>query len=350
MALPCRILRCAGQTIKWSRPVWYGIRCPSLASKPTSPDNDFHHCPNVSRREMSQEQAKPPAGRVARALSHPLVRGLLLLAVTAAAVWAIAPQALDLPALASHIRAANPLWVAAAVLAQVVRYAGAGLLMTLSARAAGSSAPGLLSTEAALASGAAARIIPFGGAGGIAVRAAYLKRRGMPEAAIAGYFVLQNLLGTAWLLATLLLAFALGAAAGSDMSSGSIVPLLVVSVVAAVAVVYPVLRPVQSRGLAAALGRRLDELLRSRGRRSTLEESLPGFLMQAVAALRIGSVVRNGLVLAAVFSSWTLLGDTASLHFCAWALDVRTTLSQRYLAYYRGSLARLCVGMAYGMA
>ncbi len=296
---------------------------------------------------MPQAQPQAPTSRLRRSLSHPLVRGFLLLALAAAAVWAIAPEALNLPALASHLRAADPWCVAAAALAQVGRYAGAGLLMTLSARAAGASAPGWLSTQAALASGAAARIIPFAGAGGIAVRAAYLNRRGMPEAAIAGYFVLQNLLGTAWLLATLVLAIALGA--GGGVSAGSLVPLLLVLFLGVLAVAFPVLRQVRARSLAATLGRRLDNLLRSRGRWSTLEERLPHYLDQAVAALRIGLVVRHGLVLAALFSSATILGDMASLHFCTWALDIRATLSQTVLAYTAASLAGSAVGMPYGM-
>ena len=284
-----------------------------------------------------------------RLARHPLFRGLLLLALLLLAVWVIAPEALDLPSLWGHFRSADPAWLTAAVLAQVARYAGAGLLMTLSARAAGVNAPPGLSSQAALASGAAARIIPFGGAGGIAVRAAYLSRRGMHEAAIAGYFVLQNLLGTAWLLATVLLALLLGAGAGQAGGWGAILPLVVASLLGTALVAYLMLRPERSAALAASLGRRLDSLVRSRGRRSSLEEALPRILDQAAAALRIGSVIKFGLLLAAFFSSWTILGDMASLHFSVWSLGVRATVPHTVLAYTAASLAGSAVGMPYGM-
>lgn len=299
---------------------------------------------------MSERPNRTWKQRLRDLAGHPLVRGLVLLAIVLLAIWAIAPEVLDFPSLLQRISTADPWWIAAAVLAQTARYIGAGLLMSLSARAAGVSAPAGRSSQAALASGAAARIIPFGGAGGIAVRAAYLKRQGMPEASIAGYFVLQNVLGTAWLLATLALAVVLGAGTGTgNQSRLSLVPLAVATLLGASAMAALLTHPARSAALAASLGRRLDTFIRSRGRASSLETALPRFLEQAVAALRIGSVVKHGLLLAAFYSSWTILGDMACLHFSVWSLGVSATVPHTILAYTAASLAGTAVGMPYGM-
>lgn len=290
-------------------------------------------------------------GRTLRGvLSIPLVRGILLVLVMLGALWLIAPQALDLPRVVAQVRAASPIWLLAALLAQVARYLGTGLLMTLSARAAGQRVSAAAASSASLASGAAARILPFGGAGGIALRAAFLKRQGVNEAAIAGYFVFQNLLGTAWLIVVSLVAVGLlGASAAAGASPAALIPAAVMAVLAAVGLAQLIRHPDTAHRLAAGAGRRLDALLRRCGRDSALESKLPYLLSQALAALNIGAHVRGGLWLAALYSSWTILGDILSLHFSGQALGLSASLSQGVVAYAAASLAGSAVGMPAGV-
>ena len=117
---------------------------------------------------------------------------VVLLALTAA--WALAPQALDLPLLLDRFASARPGPLLLVVALQALRYFGTGLLMSLFARSLGFRAAPLTASLVALASGAASKLVPVAGAGGIAVRCAYLKRCGVDDAAIGGYFVLQNVL------------------------------------------------------------------------------------------------------------------------------------------------------------
>ncbi|NPV09506.1 MAG: flippase-like domain-containing protein [Anaerolineae bacterium] len=300
---------------------------------------------------MSSRTPTNLAASVRKLASIPLVRSSLLAALLLLALWLIAPQALDLPRVLGQIQAAALPWLLASLAAQVARYLGTGLLMALSARAAGRHISARAASEASLASGAAARLLPLGGAGGIAVRAAFLKRQGVGEAAIAGYFVLQNLLGTAWLIVILLPAAGIvgtGIAPGGA-TMAEFVPLAAAALAAGALIALLARRPELAHWIATATGRAADAILGSRRPNPPLQARLPLLLEEALSALNIGAQIRCGLWVAAFYSSWTILGDTLSLHFSVLALGLPVSLSQTVVAYGAASLAGSAVGLPAGV-
>lgn len=290
--------------------------------------------------------------KLSAAVRSPLFRSLVLLVLMAAAIWLLAPQALDLPRLAERARSASPWLLAAALVPQIARYVGGGLLMALCAHASGAHVSGLAASEAALASGAASRVLPFGGAGGMAVRLAFLKRAGMDDPAIAAYFLLQNVLGTASLLTLLAAAIAVGY--GSDDSNGALTesPLpLFLGIALGIALIALFRRqPPWLSSLLAWMGRQADRLwARLTGRSTHLEESLPHAIPRMREALDLGRVARFGLAQGAFYSLWTILGDVLSLYLVGEAMGFAAGPAAAVLSYAAGSFAASVTGMPGGL-
>lgn len=279
------------------------------------------------------------------------LRPAILLALLLVALWALAPQAAEIPRVAGHFRNARPLPLLLALLMQVARYLGAGLLISLCARSAGKTAPALVSASAALASGAAARIVPVGGAGGLAVRYSFLKRRGLDEASIGGYFVLQNVLGTA----TLVIVFAASLlytrlSGGGSAGLAAVVPAL--ATIAGFVALYLWLsrRPADAARAGAAAGRIVEALAARLLRRAlACERSFAGAVTSLAHTLTFGGGGPARLALALFYSSWTIVGDIASLHFATIAVGSTATVATTVVAYALSSFAASAAAMPAGL-
>jgi len=278
------------------------------------------------------------------------LRPLLVILLLLAATWALAPQALDAPRLWGYVRRAAPVPLALAFLCQVPRYLGAGFLMSLCTRHLERPAPMILSGEVALASAAASRILPIGGAGGVAVRFAYLKRCGMSQAAIGGYLLLQNVLGSSVLVAIFLVALLQHGLGGNEgIRLGVVVPSLASVGVLGGALALLARRPRAADRAAKALGGGVDRLLRRFGRSPSFEVRL----LEAMASLRhslaAGVGGKWGLIEGLFYSSWTVAGDMASLHLAAVALHFGAAPAQTVVAYTVSSFAASAVAMPAGL-
>jgi uncharacterized protein (TIRG00374 family) len=272
----------------------------------------------------------------------------ILLIVLLVAVWALAPQALDLPKLVARFRTARPLPVLIVAVLQACRYLGAGLLMCLFARALGFGASPLAASEVALASGAAAKLIPVAGAGGIAVRFAYLKRCGVGEAAIGGYFLLQNVLGTA-VLVTLFAASVVGSGRAGPHQVQYVAPALLTLVAFATLIVWLRRRPGDARRAGRALGRAGDALARRLGKQWHLEQRFDAGGDSLCQALTLGNTSPWRLAEATFYASWTIVGDIASLYVAGLALGLNAGVGATVVAYSIASFAATAVAMPAGL-
>ncbi|MHB0877909.1 MAG: lysylphosphatidylglycerol synthase domain-containing protein, partial [Anaerolineae bacterium] len=245
-------------------------------------------------------------------------RAPILLLLLLLAVWALAPQALDLPSLVKRFRSARPWPLLLAAALQALRYLGTGLLMCLFAGSLGHRALPLTASQVALASGAASKLVPVAGAGGIAVRFAYLRRCGVADAAIGGYFVLQNVLGTAVLVS---LFVASAAAGGQEQTQMQLVAPAIATLVAFVGLfAWLRRRPGDARRLAGRLGGALDRLAGRLGKEWALQQRLDEGGDSLGRALTLGGTSPWRLAEALFYSSWTIAGDIASLHLVGLAL------------------------------
>ena len=277
-------------------------------------------------------------------------RVLVALAVLCLAAWTLrgqAPAPGQLPQLLRH--ASGPLLLAATAF-QVPRYFGAGLLMRAYARLYGRSLSPWQASAVALASGAAARILPFGGAGGIIVRALYLKAAGLSNAAVATYFVLQNYLGTAVLILLFALALVyqqLTLPSRATSLDGLARPLL--GLVAMVSLTVLLRQyPEQASSVARQLGTACDRLLgRVRRHGRPLAQALPESVLNLGHGLAMGGL--GGFLAALFYSSWTILGDIASFVASIAALGASVSAAQAIAAYALSSFLGSASGLPAGL-
>lgn len=271
----------------------------------------------------------------------------ILLVLLLLVVWALAPQALDLPRLVQRFRSSRPLPLLLIVVLQGLRYLGSGLLMSLFARCLGFRAASLVASEVALASGAASKLVPVAGAGGIAVRFAYLKQCGIGDAAIGGYFVLQNVLGTAVLVTLFVASAAAGGAGGSQLRY--VAPALATLVAFTGLIAWMRRRPGDARRIGAALGRAADRLAARLGKQWHLERRFDGGGDSLGQALTLGNTPPWRLAEALFYSSWTIAGDIASLYVAGLALGLDAGVGANVVAFTAASFAASAMAMPAGL-
>ena len=300
--------------------------------------------------EAGSDEVGPAPGRLAHLWSR--WRAVLISLVLLGAIWFLAPQALDLRRLAGYVAEAAPVPILAAILCQAPRYLGAGFLMSLCTRQLATPAPRWQSAEVALASGAASRLLPVAGAGGIAVRFAYLKRCGLAEPAIAGYFLLQNLLGTASLLLLSLMALAYQRLSGSAalLPAETLLPSLGVVLAAMFVIVLIARRPQAAMFHARQVGAACDRVLQSRlHRNSDCARRLESAASSLATALTMGGRTGPRLTEGLFYSSWTIVGDVASLYLVSLALGCHAGAPAAAIAYAISSVAASAVAMPAGL-
>ena len=277
---------------------------------------------------------------------------LALLILAGLALWLLLPQIEDVPKLAARLRrvALPPLLLALAF--QAPRYLAGGFLMSLCARHLPEPFSGLLGSQVTLASGAAARLLPVGGAGGVAVRYAFLKKRGMDEPGIAAYFLLQNLLG-AIVIVALFLASALYQSAhqsSTTVAAHAVLPTAMAVLAGGSALVGLIRRPEQALKLSHRVGTALDALTtRLFARTWRFAKRLPGAVQSLRQALVLGGGTASGFLKGLGYAFWTVAGDVASLHTVAVALSVPTSLATSVVVYSLGSFAGSAAAMPAGL-
>lgn len=260
--------------------------------------------------------------------------------------WAVAPQALDLPLLLARLGTVRPLPLALAIALQATRYLGTGFLMSLFSACLGVHAPRMVASQVAVASSAAARVVPVAGAGGVAVRYAFLRRCGLGEAAIGGYFLLQNVLGTATLLIVFVIALAFG---GSGAGATSPVPGLLSIVAFAAGYGWLRTHPDSAARTGRAIGQRADAFAARLNRQPRLEAKLARASESLVSGLTMGGAGPWRFAEAFLYSSWTIVGDIASLHVCGIALGAAISPAATVVAYGFSSFAASAMAMPAGL-
>ncbi|MGQ9553080.1 MAG: lysylphosphatidylglycerol synthase transmembrane domain-containing protein [Anaerolineae bacterium] len=277
---------------------------------------------------------------------------MLLFIALLLAVWTLAPQALDLPLLVNRFRHVAVFPLSLALILQAPRYLGTGFLMALCTRSLAVPAPRLLASEVALASGAASKVLPIGGAGGVAVRFAFLRRCGLDQAAVGAYFVLQNMLGTAILALLFLASLAYEGLAGRRhiTSAQAILPALAGLLLFAISLAWLLRHPAQVLRLAARLGKVCDSTT-ARLFRHTLrcQERFPAAMASLWQAFTLGESSKFWLLEGAFYSSWTIIGDIASLHLAGIALGIGVNVAITIFAYAASSFAASAVAMPAGL-
>lgn len=275
-------------------------------------------------------------------------RAAIVVIVAVAVAWALAPQALDLPRLARRLGSARPWPLLLAFVLQVVRYLGTGLLMSLFASAMASHASPATASLVSLASGAASRLVPVAGAGGIAVRYAYLRRCGIADAAVGGYFVLQNVLGSA-VLVTLFAAAGTAVGQAGAVHMRSLLPAVASLLAFAALLVWLRRRPSDARRIGGRLGCVLDSITVRFGRSWNLQQRLESGGDSLAHALSLGGAPLWRLAEAFLYASWTIVGDVGGLYAAGLALGLAPGVAETIVAYGVASFAASAVAMPAGL-
>ena len=158
----------------------------------------------------------------------------------------------------------------------------------------------------------------------------------MSQAAIAAYFLLQNILGTAVLLFLFLASLLCERVSrgASAVSGQAIAPTLIALAVSGTAILWIVHQPQDALRLSAWRGTVCDTITsRLLGRSFRCRQRLCAATENLQEALALGGSTGSRLLKGLFYSSWTIIGDIISLHLVAIALTGSSSFFTTVIAY-----------------